>query len=74
MVYELKTGESVAACDICEDELEPVFGRDAAHRAMKQEGWVRRWIDGVLMDVCTECQGVRYADQEAAQPGLLPAS
>ena len=56
MIYEKLSGESVAACDLCSDELEPVDGREAVRKAMEEAGFVRQWIDGILMDVCTECQ------------------
>ena len=59
MIYEKLSSESVATCDLCGDELEPIEGREAARKAVMEAGWVQQRIDGVLMDVCTECQGER---------------
>lgn len=48
-------------CDVCNDWVEGVSGRDFADKEnarkhAKQHGWIMMYWDGKLIDLCPECQ------------------
>ncbi len=64
MSIEQFDGRCDPTCDLCGDTLEREWSEEAARKAMKEAGWVQQYIDGVLMDVCTECQEKQKPEPE----------
>lgn len=61
MCIERLSGKYIPMCDVCNDTLDAEEDWQDAKDAMEAARWTRMLIDGVWMDVCTECQN---ADEE----------
>jgi hypothetical protein len=56
MIEKIYPDKFTAICDICYENLDEYLSYDDALKALKDEGWICRKMDGHWHHICSSCQ------------------